>query len=70
MELGRVNKETLKKVRDYAFSNGKIRIGQIQREFSLSFIKARDIFNCLVDGGIGETNKEGILIVHYAQRTN
>ena len=64
MELNTIRKtELLNQVREYLLKNGKIRIGEIQIEFKVGFIKAKDIFNQLVTEGIGETNEEGILII-------
>lgn len=64
MDNIRINDELFVRVKAYAKENGQIRIGYIQRDFSIGYLKAKYIFDRLIAEGIGKTNEEGILIVH------
>ena len=56
--------ELLKQARDILISKGKIRIATIQIKCGIGFIKARDIFNKLIEDEIGTVNCEGILTLN------
>ena len=60
-----INEELLNQARSILLHEGKIRIATIQIKCGVGFIKAKDIFKQLATEGIGETNEEGILIVHH-----
>ena len=63
MDNRRINDKLFSRVKAYAIEKGQIRIGRIQRDFSIGYLKAKYIFDRLVAEGLGKVNKEGILIV-------
>ena len=63
MDNIRLSDELFARVKAYAIEKGQIRIGYIQRDFSVGYIKAKSIFDRLVAEDIGEVNREGFLIV-------
>ena len=56
--------ELLNQVRSILLHEGKIRIATIQIKCGIGFIKARDIFNKLIEDEIGTVNCEGILTLN------
>ena len=60
-----VDEDLYNKAYNHATVNGKTSIGTIQREFSVGFVKARYVFNCLAEKNPKwEIDRKGVLVVN------
>ena len=61
MELNRTRNELINQARNILLHEGKIRIATIQIKCGIGFVKAKEIFDALIEDGLGAVNCEGIL---------